>query len=281
MGDDAFHPLLSPGNAKRIIKQALKEGIYTFDTAFSYRNADTLLSSALKEAHVERNRIEIISKVMPVPSLERKTETILRRINSDYLDALLLHWPSDEESVYQSLRKLEKLREEGKVMQIGVSNFPPSFLEKVISDFGISIHERPLSLIWPKWYDDERKLNIKLYCYAPLAMGILAKDGSFMPVDARKDLYIYKEGIDEYNKLRDVIDDIQKETSLTYAEIAYSWIVSKSPDAIIFGASSTKQIPVMENKLSLDQIDSLDIAAANLCQMAQKDNIFSHNYLLR
>ena len=281
MGNDSFHPLLSPDKAKKLIKSAIKEGIKSFDTAFSYKNADTLLSAALKEANVERENIELISKVMPVPTLEKKTETILRRINTEYLDVLLLHWPSDNESVYQGLKRLEKLQQNSKVKEIGVSNFPLQLLEKVISDFEITIHERPLSLIWPRWYEEEKKLNIRLYCYAPLAMGVLAKDRDFIPSDSRKELYIYKNGIDEYNRLRDIIDQIKQETSLTYAEISYSWIISKAPDGIIFGASRADQIPQLENKLSNEQIEKLDIASVNLCQMSKEDNIFSHNYLIR
>lgn len=279
MGDGSFHPLLDPQKSKAIIKEALKDGTTSFDTAFSYKNADTILHSALKESHTDRDKIEIISKVMPVETLEKKTDIVLRRIGTDYLDALLLHWPTDDCLLFDAMKRLERIKESGKAKEIGVSNFPIKLLEKVCQDFDVKIHERPLSLIWPRDYEKEKKLGISTYCYAPLAMGILAKDRNLIPDDMRSSLYIYNSGKEEYEKLRDTMDMIKTKTVLSYAEISYSWVVSKSPDAIIFGISGANQMPKFENKLEKEMIKALDDASDRLCLKADGDNIFSHNYL--
>ena len=92
MGDGSFHNKLSPKDSKSLIKAAIRDGITSFDTAFSYKEADSMLYSALKEAGCQRESIELISKIMPVPTLERKAEAVLRRLNTEYIDILLIHW---------------------------------------------------------------------------------------------------------------------------------------------------------------------------------------------
>ena len=91
MGDGSFHSLLSPSAAKAIIRKAWKEGIRAFDSAFSYREADSLLYSALREMNAERCDYAIWSKVMAVPTLERKALSSLKRLGTDHFDILMLH----------------------------------------------------------------------------------------------------------------------------------------------------------------------------------------------
>ena len=55
MGEGSFHKLLSPEESKAIIRRALDSQITSFDTAFSYKNADNYLSAVLKERDIERD----------------------------------------------------------------------------------------------------------------------------------------------------------------------------------------------------------------------------------
>jgi len=63
----------------------------------------------------------------------------LDRLNLDYVDLLLIHWPLPERDEYVStFRTFEKLLNEGKTRSIGVSNFKPAHLERLIDETGIT-----------------------------------------------------------------------------------------------------------------------------------------------
>ena len=190
MGACDFHTPLSGREGKNIIKKAYKTGIKAFDTAFSYSEADSLLYSAMREMGVKRDEYEIWSKVMPVPTLRKKVDASRRRLGSDFFDILMLHWPTREESLFSSLKILESLKNENIAKEIGVSNFPISLLSKVINDFPISHHERPLSLIWNKEWEEEKKLQLKTIAYSPGGFGLLSGKYSLStpPKDERKNI---------------------------------------------------------------------------------------------
>ena len=110
IGEGKFHRKLSAKEGKDLIKTAYRLGIRDFSSAYSYGDADSILSSAMKE--LRASDWKIYTKVMPVPTLRRKAETILRRLGRDHVDVLMLHWPAEDESLYRSLKELEKLKDE-------------------------------------------------------------------------------------------------------------------------------------------------------------------------
>lgn len=279
MGEGLFHRLLSPNEAKSLLRHALDIGINSFDTAFSYKNADNYLASVIKERKIEREHIEIISKVMAVPSLDKKAEISLKRLNTDYVDILLLHWPSDNESIYSSLKKLESIKEQGKARAIGVSNFPIKLLEKFSSDFELSFHERPLSLLWTKDWERERHLGIKTIAYSPLAMGILSKTKEQLEEleDARKNLEIFK--APSLLSIVDQITVLSEKHSADRASICYAFLHALGPEYIVQGASAQSQLTIKEAGLSEEELSSLIQLSKRIDLETASDNIFSHSYL--
>ncbi len=279
MGEGLFHRQLSPDESKTLIRQALSFGISCFDTAFSYRNADNYLAAVIKERGIERESIEIISKVMAVPTLEKKVDTSLRRLGSDYLDILLLHWPAEEELNYASLIKLEKIKERGKAKAIGVSNFPLDMLAECMKDFDITHHERALSLLWKKEWKEEKALGLKTIAYAPLAMGLLSKTEAELKSikDRRAEL--------EVAKSKHLLPLLKKIAELSYkhesspAEIALSWVEGEKPEYIAQGFSDKKQLPYKAITLPPSDKMALDAIADEIEREAKSDNIFSHSYL--
>lgn len=272
IGEGRFHTRMAPAEAKRIIKAAYREGMTTFDSAYSYTDADTILCSALKEIRAERESWRIIEKVMPVPSLERKTETILRRLNTTYIDILLIHWPSEEEALYSSLKTLEKLKANGTAGEIGVSNFPVDFLKKVIRDFPVTCHERPLSLVWNKDRLEESKLGIKTICYAPFGFGILSSGSkpklSQLPFSSSPHI----------RELKSTLTGMAEEKKTTAESIALSWVYTLSPHMIIRGVSNPSQIDIPLINLTEDEKRRLDNLSSMITAEADGDNIFNHNW---
>ncbi len=260
-----FHRKLSSREGKDLIKKAYRLGIRWFDTAFSYGVADSLLFSAMKE--LGHDDIFIISKVMPVPSMRRKAEISLRRLGRESADVLLLHWPTEEKQLYESLRELERMQDDGLCSEIGVSNFPLSLLEKTSKDFRITYHERPLSLIWSRDYSEERKLGLKTLAYAPLGMGVLAGKGAD---DRRKELPAASSPM---------FPKLMKRVAGS-ASLALSWVYSKYPEGVISGFGKAEDFDVLSTIEELDDetMKELDALSFAVSEDNASDNIFSHHW---
>ena len=266
-----YHRMLSAREGKDVIKEGYRRGIRYFDTAYSYGDAESILQSAMKE--LGKDDYSVISKVMPVPTAAKKAEATLRRLKREYIDILLLHWPSADDSLYSSLKALEKLKNEGKALAIGVSNFPSELLIKTAEDFPISFHERPLSLIWTKDWEKEKDLKgIRTLAYAPLGMGLLSgryRRGEDIK-DSRATLTAATSPL-----LGLILDAIDNDPA-----IALSWVYDEKPFGVISGYSDKEDLKILDRIRSLpenrrEELRKLadDITAAEL-----SDNIFSHNW---
>lgn len=266
LSESQFHRKLAPAEGKAIIRSGYRKGIRMFDTAYSYGDAEAILSSAMREIGIDDYRV--ISKVMPVPTMRRKAEATLRRLGRDYADILLIHWPAEEESLYSSMKELERLKEEGKALSIGVSNFPPGLLRKAMQDFPITFHERPLSLIWTKGWEEERHLDIRTLAYAPLGMGVLS--GRYAGDDARNGLASLSSPY---------IGKLMTELGGD-AAMALSWVYGEKPYGIISGFSSIPDLSILDRikEIPEDKRKRLTELAQLIDSTTDADNIFAHDW---
>ena len=281
MGACDFHTPLSPRDGKDIIKKAYKKGIRAFDTAFSYSEADSMLYSAMREMGVKRDEYEIWSKVMPLPTLRKKVDVSRRRLGSDYFDILMLHWPTREDSLFSSLKTLESLKNEGITKEIGVSNFPLSLLSEIIKDFSISYHERPLSLIWNKEWEEEKKLPINTIAYSPGGFGLLS--GNYSPTnppkDERKTIKALYSPL--FPSLLEEIKTLGDKNNVSPYSISLSWVSEMEPWAIVRGVGKEEDLDIMTIQLEEDEVDNLSSIAKEISLSNSSDNIFSHNWMLQ
>ena len=129
------------GSDERVIGQALEAGYRLLDTAAAYKNEEQV-GKAIARSGISRKEIFLTSKVWKTNLGYENTKTSfqesLERLQTDYLDLCLLHWPKpDPESAdwkeldRESWRALEELYKEGKVRAIGVSNFLPHHLVNI------------------------------------------------------------------------------------------------------------------------------------------------------
>ena len=111
---------------------ALRNGYRHLDTAAAYGNEE-LIARAIKKSGVNRGDIFITTKVWS-SDLGRKTkqafETSLQRLQTDYIDLYLIHWPA--KNYLDSWTTMESLYKEGKIRAIGVSNFAQHHLDKIM-----------------------------------------------------------------------------------------------------------------------------------------------------
>jgi diketogulonate reductase-like aldo/keto reductase len=118
------------------LQSALELGYTHFDTAEAYASghAEELIARALRETKITRDDIFITSKVSPEHLQYEDTlkacERSLRRLDTDYLDLYLIHWPNVSIPLKETFRALNQLVREGKVRHLGVSNFDLPLLQE-------------------------------------------------------------------------------------------------------------------------------------------------------
>ena len=109
---------------ERCVREALEVGYRHIDTAQSYFNEEQV-GAAVAASGIDRSDIWLTTKVWLEHYGEGATrasvEESLRKLNTDYLDLVLLHQPFSD--AYGAWRDLVKLYEEGKIRAIGISNF--------------------------------------------------------------------------------------------------------------------------------------------------------------
>lgn len=119
---------------ERCVLDALKAGYRSLDTAQSYFNEEEV-GSAMKKSGIPREEIFLTSKVWVehygYEEARKSVEESLRKLQTDYLDLMLLHQPFND--YYGAYRALEDLYDEGKLRAIGVSNFYPDRLVDLAS----------------------------------------------------------------------------------------------------------------------------------------------------
>lgn len=125
--------MLKKESAVEGVKQALKVGFRHIDTAQIYFNEGEV-GSAIKESSVRREDIFLTTKIWKDSLTEKKVKKTfkesLKRLKTDYVDLLLIHWPNPEVPLEETLTAFKGLRAEGQIHYIGVSNFPCNLLEE-------------------------------------------------------------------------------------------------------------------------------------------------------
>lgn len=124
------------------ITSALEAGYRLIDTAVNYQNEQEV-GEALRRSGVPRADVTICSKLPGrhhgYDDAIASVRESLQRLGVDRLDLMLIHWPNPSQDKYpEAWRALVHLREQGLVRSIGVSNFTPAHLDRIIEDTGVT-----------------------------------------------------------------------------------------------------------------------------------------------
>jgi aryl-alcohol dehydrogenase-like predicted oxidoreductase len=163
-------------------------------------------------------------------------EASLRRLGTDYVDILFVHWPDDKTPIEETMGALNTLKEQGKIRHIGLSNFSIPQIEEASAYGTVSIIQPPFSLIEQKardimrWSHDK---GIASMTYASLGAGILGgairSVPSFEPGDARSFFYDYfkEPKFSRVMELLKTLDEIAARRRVPLSQIALNWVVQQ------------------------------------------------------
>lgn len=166
--------LMNGKECEKSVLQAIRNGYRMIDTAEAYSNEEAVGNAILKSG-ISRKELFLVTKVN-FRSYENTRVTVeksLEKLQTDYLDMVLLHWPFGD--YYAAWRELERLYEEGKIRAIGVSNFEPDRLIDLIEFHKIvpAVNQIETHLFCQRrsehgWME---KYHVQHMAYAPLGQG--------------------------------------------------------------------------------------------------------------
>lgn len=257
------------------IQTAFELGINSFDTAEGYGqgHSEEIVGIALEG---KRKDVVIATKVSPnhlrKDDIQRSVEQSLRRLRTDYIDIYYVHWPNQEIPLEETMDTFRKLREEGIIKAVAVSNFSREQLEQAMSVTYVDAIQPEYSLL-----DRRIEKAVLPYCadhdiavltYSSVAKGILTgayhfggkklKDDDFrqgrrlfLPVHLEKETELVK-----------LVKDIADAHGVTPSEIAIAWLLhQEGVTSAIVGTQNVDHLKAnvraVEVALTDDQLEQL------------------------
>jgi myo-inositol catabolism protein IolS len=244
------------------VRHALAMGLNFLDTAAAYGDgySEELVSKAIAG---RRHQVAIGTKFNFDQSRPKDVrlslEQSLRRLRTDYIDLFQQHWPSPDIPPADTIGELERLKEEGKIRAIGVSNWMEPEWEELGDPSRVDSLRPAYNLLWRSIETNVlplcRRYNIAVIPYSPLCQGLLA--GRFKsPVDIPNDPRRSNRRLqpDVFPRVLEVVN-VLKEVAAKYgktpAQTALRWLLDQEGiTAVVVGVSKPEQVD--ENLGALD-----------------------------
>ena len=161
---------------RRTVSSALDMGYRHLDTARKYENEEDV-GAGIRESGVPREDVLLVTKLQPselaAGDVRTAAESSLRRLGTDYIDVLLVHWPNPDVPVGETMEAFAALRDEGKTRFIGVANFPSALYARVADTPGLignQVEYHPY-LAQDAVLSEVRRHGHVLTAYCPLGRG--------------------------------------------------------------------------------------------------------------
>jgi aryl-alcohol dehydrogenase-like predicted oxidoreductase len=225
----------------------------------------------------EADHLKPARRVVTPRSVRDGIEASLRRLRMEYVDLFQIHWPDEESNpIEDAWAEMVKLRDEGKALAVGVSNFDLDLLERCEAVGHVDSLQPPFSLV-------DRRAGRELIpwahrhatgviAYSPMASGILTD--SFGPERvAAMDAGDWRRAAREFNEpelgrnlsLRDALRPIARRHGSSVSAVAIAWVLAwHGVTAAIVGARSPHQVDgwIGSPDVALTDADIAEIAAA-------------------
>jgi aryl-alcohol dehydrogenase-like predicted oxidoreductase len=187
-------------------------------------------------------------------SVRNELESSLRRLKMDFVDLYQIHWPDPEDEIEEGWETLAKLKEEGKVRYIGVSNFSVAQMERISKISPITSLQPPYSML-NRGVEKEilpycQQHNIGVINYSPMVSGLLTGAMTServvnLPQDdwRRNNARFQEPQLSRNLKLVELLREIGVAHGRSPGEVAIAWTLNHpAVTAAIVGARNAKQV---------------------------------------
>ena len=195
-----------------------------------------------------------IHRSLKSDSVRKELESSLRRLKLDVIDLYQIHWPDPEDEIEEGWETLAKLKQEGKVRYIGVSNFSVAQMERISKIAPITSLQPPYSML-NRGVEKEilpycQQHNIGVINYSPMVSGLLTggmtkERVAQLPQDdwRRNNARFQEPQLSRNLKLVELLRKIGSAHSRSPGEVAIAWTLRHSAvTAAIVGARNAKQV---------------------------------------
>jgi len=249
MGNDFFGEI-DENNAVKAIHASLDNGVNFIDTAAAYGDDGASEKVVAKALEDRRDKVILATKLGVLrfhgqnyvkcldPAVMRiELEISLKRLKTDYIDLYQIHWPDYNNGIEGALHELVKMKKEGKIRAIGVSNFNTDEIQTAIDIADIASVQPPLNMLNRSSLDNGiipfcAEHNVGVLTYGSLGGGILAgKAEALTPggKDLRAAFYnFYSEPmLSKCKALLAYLGGIADAHNATVAEVSINWVLGK------------------------------------------------------
>ena len=268
------------------IHAALDRGINWIDTAAIYGlgHSEEVVARALQgrshkpyvftKCGIVWNERRETSRTINPDSIRREVEASLRRLKMDVIDLYQIHWPEPDREVEAAWTMMAKLRAEGKVRFIGVSNFNAAQMQRAQAIAPITSLQPPYSIISPEIeqaiFPFAQANNIGVIVYSPMKSGLLSgamtreRIAALPEDDFRKRTPNFNEPLVSRNlKLAELLGQIGQKHGRTAGEVAIAWTLRHpAVTGAIVGVRSAQQVDgvigAAEFRLTPEEIAEID-----------------------
>lgn len=288
-----FGPQLDLEASRKIVQKFLETGNNELDTAYVYNGGTTeeYLGGILPKVD---NVYYLATKVHPRITGKLDRETILmefneslKRMNVEKVDLLYFHFPDGKTPIDEALDTVAALKEQGKVKELGLSNYPAWQVVDIWHKCDAHGCPRPTVYqgmynalcrnVEPELFPAIRELGMRFYAFNPLAGGLLTGkhmqdeklegDGRFARLKSYRDRYWKQSYFDAIGEIKKACEA----ENIPMAEAAYRWLVNHSMmkselgDGILLGASRIEQmeqnmVAATKGELPQNILDAMDSA---------------------
>lgn len=261
-----------------LLRTAFDHGVTSFDTAEGYGagRSEEIVGEALRDV---RDRCTIATKVLPehlhAADVRKAAEGSLRRLGTDRIDLLYIHWPNAAIPLEETLTEMNRLKDEGKIRAIGVSNFDLALLTQATAYAQIDALQPEFNLLERKvQFTDEltfcEEHKISVLSYNSIAKGILS--GAFHFYGAKLDEADFRNlkplfsaaNMESERPLLELLAQCAKAHGASISQIAVAWVLAqRGMSAAIVGTQNEKHF--------LDNLNAVNVilTAEELSQLDQ------------
>ncbi|MCS3869278.1 aryl-alcohol dehydrogenase-like predicted oxidoreductase [Chryseobacterium ginsenosidimutans] len=274
--------------AQNAIRASIDHGVTTIDTApfYGLGFSEELIGRTIKD--MDRSKIQILTKfgmvwdgsnegkgdymwdqedngnVYPLykyaskANVIKETEESLKRLKTDYIDLLQLHWPDSTTPIDETMEALQRLIEQGKIRAAGVSNYDKNQMLEAQKTIKLASNQLPYSMLNRLIEKDivpaAIENNIGLIAYSPLERGLLSGKyfkGEHLKSDDHRNGYFGQFDPEKVKNFLSKIEPLANDKNATPAQLVLRWTTLQPGISVVLaGARNSEQ--AISNAKSID-----------------------------
>ncbi|MDN3551479.1 aldo/keto reductase [Mucilaginibacter aquaedulcis] len=286
----------------KAIQASIDHGVTTIDTApfYGFGRSEELVGKAI--AGLNRDKVQLLTKFglvwdqsnnakgeyffdaaddhgnkVPVykyagkESIIREVEASLKRLGTDYIDLLQIHWPDATTPIAETMETLQLFIQQGKIRAAGVSNYDLQQLQTAQQTIQLASNQVPYSMLNRAIETDivpySLQNNIGIIAYSPLERGLLTgkyKTGFKLNDDDHRNGYFNQFPVDKVNLFLDAIRPLADEKGVSLSQLILRWTtIQPGITVVLAGARNATQ--AIDNAKAMD----LNITVQELAHINQ------------